>query len=308
MSGSPASVLDSTDISVFAERINPDQKATVAQGPGFHGQVRFTDVKANWAFASGRTVGRFAWHGRQSALHYVFHFVLEGEQVHNGASLKAPRLVIYAPSAELAAQTPARATWAAVGLAPALAAPILARLRVPPGRTTPEAVLLRASPRAWAGLARAAVAAMGATAGAPLGGPPPDRLLPGLLAALAGVVERGKELAPARTITTISRAEAYLGASAGRRVSLAELAAAVGLGERALRQAYLKAYGMSPKVLHKARLLAQARARLRTADRRGSVSDVAARLGIYSFGRFSVEYRRLYGESPSKTLSRGTRR
>ena len=312
MNANSTRFIESSDISVVAERINPDGKPVVAQDSAFHSRIWFTDVKANWALAFGQIRGRTAWHGRQSALHYVFHFVVEGAQIHNGSLLKPGRLMIYAPSAEFTAQDQERCAWTAVGLAPALAAPILGALRLDPRRPAQSAVLVRATPRAWAALLRASEAARAATAEAPLGGPPPelggpppDRCLPALLAALAGVAGRGRVLAPTRTFSTISRAEVYLNGNEGRRVRMPELSAAVGVGQRALRQAYLKVYGMSPIELFKARQLALARGRLRAADRRGSVSAVAARIGIYSFGRFSVEYRRLYGESPSRTLARG---
>jgi AraC-like DNA-binding protein len=46
------------------------------------------------------------------------------------------------------------------------------------------------------------------------------------------------------------------------------------------------------------------RAALRRADPEENITGIAARWGFGHFGRFSVEYRRLFGESPSATLRR----
>ena len=49
--------------------------------------------------------------------------------------------------------------------------------------------------------------------------------------------------------------------------------------------------------------LAQARRALLSADgRRATAMEIAVTLGFVELGRFSVEYRKTCGESPSKTL------
>jgi AraC-like DNA-binding protein len=49
--------------------------------------------------------------------------------------------------------------------------------------------------------------------------------------------------------------------------------------------------------------LAQARRALLSADsRRITVTEIATCFGFVELGRFSVEYRKMFGESPSQTL------
>ena len=43
---------------------------------------------------------------------------------------------------------------------------------------------------------------------------------------------------------------------------------------------------------------------LRTGEKRGTISDLAMSWGFTHMGRFSVEYRRHFGETPSETLKR----
>src|SRR5262245_51797429 len=93
--------------------------------------------------------------------------------------------------------------------------------------------------------------------------------------------------------------------SAGRRdIGIAELAAAAGLSARALQRQFRAFVGKTPlEALHDARF-DDARRQLLRAAPGTKVMDVAARCGIAHFGRFSIEYRRRYGETPSQTLKR----
>ncbi|MCI0409881.1 MAG: helix-turn-helix domain-containing protein, partial [Acidobacteria bacterium] len=62
-------------------------------------------------------------------------------------------------------------------------------------------------------------------------------------------------------------------------------------------------YGMSPVQYLRLRRLHQVRRALRRADSDlNTVQSVANRFGIWHMGRFAVEYRKLFGESPLETL------
>jgi AraC-like DNA-binding protein len=89
----------------------------------------------------------------------------------------------------------------------------------------------------------------------------------------------------------------------GEAIYVAEICASLGVPERTLRFCCFEALGMSPKrylVLRRMQLAKQA---LRKGDASTtSVTDIACGLGFWNFGRFAVEYRKLFGESPSTTL------
>jgi AraC family ethanolamine operon transcriptional activator len=75
--------------------------------------------------------------------------------------------------------------------------------------------------------------------------------------------------------------------------------------ERMLQYAFRDIYGMGPQAWFQAMKLKEANRELSThGSRTLRVSDVALRWGFTHFGRFSLEYRRMFGESPSETLKR----
>jgi AraC-like DNA-binding protein len=97
--------------------------------------------------------------------------------------------------------------------------------------------------------------------------------------------------------------EASLEARQGETVYLADLCAAGGVSERTLRTVFQETYGFSPVRYLKLRRLHQVRRALRRADSESNtVQAVAQSHGIWHLGRFAVEYRELFGESPRETL------
>lgn len=94
-------------------------------------------------------------------------------------------------------------------------------------------------------------------------------------------------------------------AQAGRApVSLADLCTAAGVGKSALYLAFESWCGEPPIAYFHKRRLTQARSHLLNSRlQRGAVKRAALRAGITELGRFSQEYRQLFGESPSVTLT-----
>lgn len=99
----------------------------------------------------------------------------------------------------------------------------------------------------------------------------------------------------------VLRAEEYLAAHAYAHVSVADLAAAAGIGVRTLHAAFLAHRGCSPQAFVRARRLELARARLLSGTA-SSVTEVALSCGLEHLGRFSAAYARRFGESPRETL------
>jgi AraC-like DNA-binding protein len=89
--------------------------------------------------------------------------------------------------------------------------------------------------------------------------------------------------------------------------SVGSLASAAGLSSRTLNRVVRREFGLSPMaVLRKARL-AQAHADLQAAAPGATVTSVALDSGFNHLGRFSLDYAREFGESPSETLRRARR-
>jgi transcriptional regulator GlxA family with amidase domain len=104
---------------------------------------------------------------------------------------------------------------------------------------------------------------------------------------------------------TIRRAVEILEHHADEVLSVEDVASATGISVRALQDGFRKYYGTTPMgYLREVRLKA-VRMRLLQADpSTTTVSDAAARCGFVHLGRFSVQYREKFGESPSATLRR----
>ncbi|WP_437850207.1 AraC family transcriptional regulator [Sorangium sp. So ce363] len=113
------------------------------------------------------------------------------------------------------------------------------------------------------------------------------------------------ELAPPRVApAVVRRAEEYIAMHAGEAVTLADVAAAAGAPARSLQAAFRAARGVTPMGFLKIRRLELARQMLLAALPETTVADVAGAMGFRSAGRFSVDYRKHFRESPSETLSR----
>lgn len=105
--------------------------------------------------------------------------------------------------------------------------------------------------------------------------------------------------------TIVRRAEECFAEADGERVSLADLCAAAGVGKTSLYNAFRVIYGQTPLRYFQLRRLAKAREiLLQASPERGEVKRAALGVGLTELGRFSVEYRTLFGESPSVTLRR----
>ncbi len=90
--------------------------------------------------------------------------------------------------------------------------------------------------------------------------------------------------------------------------SVFRLAWTLGLSCRTLHRLVLREFGVAPMQLVRQARMAEARATLETARPGASVTRVAHDCGFAHLGRFSVEYARHYGESPSQTLRRARAR
>jgi AraC-like DNA-binding protein len=112
--------------------------------------------------------------------------------------------------------------------------------------------------------------------------------------------DRGKRR---RHLNAVATFEMALASCQPAHRPMSELAAAAGVPERTLRLRCAKFVGLSPGRYARMRRLQLVRAALRRADpAAASVEAIATQYGFLEPGRFAVQYRAIFGESPSTTL------
>jgi len=111
---------------------------------------------------------------------------------------------------------------------------------------------------------------------------------------------REKPIAP----RDVKRAIDYMQGHLDVPIRLADIVRASGVPGRTLFKHFSDCRGLSPmRHLRNARL-DKIREMLVRAQPEESVTEIAMQWGFTHMGRFSIEYRRRFGESPSETLSR----
>lgn len=100
--------------------------------------------------------------------------------------------------------------------------------------------------------------------------------------------------------TAARRAELFLRSNWRRPLRLADIREAAGAPERTLRQGFAELYGCSPTVYLRLLRHRAVRTVLQRADA-GRISDIALSCGFKNLGDFTIEYRHLFGETPSAT-------
>jgi len=111
-----------------------------------------------------------------------------------------------------------------------------------------------------------------------------------------------------RHATIIARFEELLATNYDRPLHLVELCAAIGASERTLRVSCIEHLGMGPvRYLWLRRMHLVRRALIMAAPGSATVTEIATANGFWELGRFAVEYRTLFGESPSTSLRQPSR-
>jgi AraC-like DNA-binding protein len=133
-----------------------------------------------------------------------------------------------------------------------------------------------------------------------------DQLHYDIACALNGGTESGgtlKHVAQRRRL--MARAEEYLRDHAGEPFRLSELTTATGVSQRMLEYHFSRLYGVNPHTWYLCMRLNGVHRDLQRARGTGErIGDIAMRWGFFHLGRFSEDYRRLFGERPRDTLMR----
>jgi AraC-like DNA-binding protein len=109
-----------------------------------------------------------------------------------------------------------------------------------------------------------------------------------------------ESIAPA----SVKRAVEYMHAELGSPLGIADLVAVSGVAGRTLFKHFKDAYGTSPMQYLQGARFDKVHEELSRIEQTESISSIALRWGFTHLGRFSVDYRERYGESPSQTLTR----
>ena len=108
---------------------------------------------------------------------------------------------------------------------------------------------------------------------------------------------------PARRHLLFRRAIDYA-ESLDKPIAIPEFSAAVDVSRRVLELAFQETLAITPlQYLHRRRLNFVHRDLLNAEPGSSSVTQVANLWGFSELGRFAVEYKRMFGESPSSTLN-----
>ena len=115
-----------------------------------------------------------------------------------------------------------------------------------------------------------------------------------------GAIEQPRDVHP----ESMRRAITYLEAHADRDLTIGEVAAATGVGPRALQLAFRRHLRTTPTAYQRGVRLRHAHAQLRraTPEDGTTVARVALDWGFASASRFAARYREMFGELPSETL------
>jgi AraC-like DNA-binding protein len=115
----------------------------------------------------------------------------------------------------------------------------------------------------------------------------------------------GEGVASRHHLWVVARLEELRAANPDRSLSLNEICAAIGVSERTLRTCCQEHLGIGPiRYLWLRRMHLVQRALAQADPATTTVTAVATDFGFWELGRFSVAYRKVFGESPSTTLRR----
>ena len=96
----------------------------------------------------------------------------------------------------------------------------------------------------------------------------------------------------------------YIQSLANKNISIETICSDTGINIRTLQRAFLEEYGVTPKSYLQSQRLNQAYKTLLYSDPKTTkIKDVALSQGYWHMSQFAVDYRRQFGELPSKTLA-----
>ena len=99
----------------------------------------------------------------------------------------------------------------------------------------------------------------------------------------------------------IRKAVSYIRAHLSQAITMADVAKEVGVTPRSLQLGFKAEFAQTPMEFLREERLQEARRLLMVSDEQDRIGDICERVGFNHFGRFSVQYRQRFGESPTET-------
>jgi AraC-like DNA-binding protein len=230
----------------------------------------------------------------------------------NGMMIGPVDAIALRSGSEVQSHVPAGHRWLGMTLDPAVYDPSLAPLQLDATRRVVCRGLAQAAPRLrgmiedLAGLVAADPARL---EGAAVAEAVVDQTRLLLEAGLDGSLRAPPGRAEARRMRLARGAVEYLDSVLDRPVYSAAVGAALGTDARSVNAAFRAVYGTTLHRYLLVRRLHLARQQLACGgDGAARVKTVALDLGFWHLGRFALDYRAMYGETPSATLARGRAR
>jgi len=153
------------------------------------------------------------------------------------------------------------------------------------------------------------IASIGASAAVIRGIPPQlnerfDALLAAFIGAFCSVPNAAATPRTQCRGRIVSAAQDYMEANLGATVQIAQLCEILSVSYKTLERAFLETLGVTPQSYLATRRLTVARRQLLdSVPKRSRVTEIALSCGCQHLGRFSTEYRKFFGETPSQTLA-----
>ncbi len=304
-----------TDPDAYQERVRASNVAILTSGRGeFRAgltQITFDHLWMQWGFESLPRIARSTLDPNRAAVMFIADLLQPATQV-GGKEMANDNLVAYGRGSTNIVRNEAGSRWAALSLShndlAAAGEAIVGREIVCP----PDTYLIVPPPATMAQLRALHAQAIDLAHTTPelLANPAITKALEqqvkrAMVASLTGDTPSERRWLPGRHARIINRFLELLDARPNEPAYLAEICTVIGASERTLRTCCQEVLGVGPvRYLWLRRMHLARQALLRADASVVTVTEVATAHGFWELGRFSVEYRSLFGESPSQSLRR----
>ncbi len=310
-----SSVLTFSDPYEYQRSIRAASVQLVVAEPGtYWAKLTRMDLHRVWMQRSQESLAR-AWYSTTAESRRIIYFLTDDQQAPvriSGIEVPPDRIMVYSSGSEHHHYSSAACRWGTMSLAPD---DLAAAGRAIAGRdlTSPAwDQLIQPSPRLMSRLLRLHESAgrLAATVPDILAHPEVARAMEQeLVRVMVACLTDGAEIDAARPahnrVPVMRRLERVLEENPGRPLYMPELCAAIGVSARTLQLHCHEHLRMGPhQYLWLRRMNLVRRALAQAAPAETNVTRIATEHGFWELGRFSVAYRRLFGEPPSATLRR----